>query len=474
MSRTRAVPQLAIAAVVAITLAGCATPVPQSLSPRTVPGSFTGPNPAQKIWPEASWWQGFGDSELTGLVSRAQTDNRDIAIAAARVLQARALSTIQRSALFPQIDLQANRLNGHCRGQSCLDFTDSRAYAAGFTASYELDFWGLARSNLRAAHEQLKSVRFAQQSVALSVTANVVNQYLNVLAVRDRIAIANQYIDAINNINQVIDLRVKAGSISHLDQAREQAQLEDVQARLSALQTLEKQALLSLAVLVGQPPEGFDIKGQPLEGLLKPGVGAGMPSKLLLRRPDVSQAEADLASAHANVDAARAAFLPHISLTGQGGFVSTAISSLLQSSNFGYVYGASLLQTIFDGGKLISQKRLAEAEQTQLVASYQGVVLNAYADVESALVEVANTGMAEEHLRREVDAARDAFQISQLQYRQGAADLLTVLQAQQTLFSAQDELAQTTLARLQAAVHLYEALGGGWSEDPQDRTQFIR
>jgi len=455
-------------------LAGCATPPPQVLAPEIVPKNFTGPIQADaKVWPDSGWWQGFGDPHLTVLVEQAQSGNRDIAIAAARVMQAEAQSTIQRSALFPQIGGQGSAEDGGCKGQSCRQFLGGKNFGLSFNASYELDFWGLARDNLRAANEQLKAAHFAQQSVALTVTANVANQYLNVVTIRRRIAIANQYIAAINAILDVIQLRVKAGSLSHLDLAREQAQLESVQAQLPGLETQEKQALYSLAVLLGRPPEGFDVAAADLAAVKTPPVGAGLPSELLLRRPDVAQAEANLASAHANVDAARAAFLPQISLTGSGGFVSTAIGTLLQGGNFGYGYGANLLQTIFDGGKLAGQKDLAEATQKEFVASYQNAALNAYADVEFALTQVANTARAEDHLRRLIDAAQEAFQISELQYRQGAADLLNVLQAQQTLFSAQDQLAQTMLANRQSTIHLYEALGGGWVEAPQDRTQFV-
>lgn len=461
------------AALLFVALTGCATQVPQSVSPQMVPASFTGPIESQ-IWPDASWWEEFGDRELTTLVRKAQADNRDIAVAAARVLQARAQSTVQRSALLPQIGGEANFLNGGCRGQSCSNFDSVKTYGVSFNASYELDLWGLAHSNLRAANEQLKSARFAQEAVALSVTANVATEYLTVLAIRAQIAVANENIAAINSITDVIKLRVKAGTTSHLDLAREQAQVEDVEAQLPALQTLEKQALFSLAVLLGELPEGFDVETRNLDGILAPEIGAGLPSELLVRRPDIAQAEADLASAHANVDAARAKFFPQISLTGQGGFVSTTISALLHASNFGYDYGATLLQTIFDGGNLRGQKRLAEARQQQLVASYQSKVLNAYADVEGALIEVTNTRTAEDHLRRAIDAAHEAFQISELQYRQGTADLLTVLQAQQTLFSARDQLAQATLANRQAAVHLYESLGGGWMESRADRTQFMQ
>ena len=465
-------PALLLVSALAIVLAGCSTPVPQAMSPGLVPTRFTGPVvPDTPVWPNADWWRGFENAELTALIDQAQAGNRDLAAAAARVMQAEAQSTIQRSQLFPQIDAQGDHLNGGCNGQSCQRFGRNKAFGLTFNASYELDFWGLARSNLRAANEQLKSARFAQQSVALTVTANVANQYLNVLAIRRRIANANDNIAAINSILQVIQLRVKAGAVSHLDLARQQAQAEAVQAQLPALETAEKQALFTLAVLLGRPPEGFDIKTADIDAIVAPQVGPGLPSELLLRRPDIAQAEADLASAHANVDAARAAFLPQISLTGSGGFVSTAVGTLLQGSSFGYGFGANLLQTVFDGGRLAGQKDLAEAVQKEFIANYQGAALNAYADVESALIQVANTAKAQQHLKGEIEAAREAFEISQLQYRQGAADLLAVLQAQQTIFLAQDQLVQITLANRQASIHLYEALGGGWQEPAQDRTQ---
>jgi len=455
-------------------LAGCSTPVPQSMPHEMLPERFTGPlSDNAPIWPEADWWKGFQDDELASLIGEAQAGNKDLAVAAAHVMEAEAQSTIARAALFPQINGGADHTNRGCSGQACQNFGTQKAFDLTFNASYELDVWGLAQDNLRAANEQVKSTRFTQQAVALALNANVADVYFNILALRQRIAIANQYIAAINQILEVIQLKVKAGSISHLDLAREQAQVEAVEAQLPALQTQEKQALYTLAVLLGRPPEGFDIKAQNLDAVQSPLVGAGIPSALLLRRPDVAEAEANLASAHANVDAARAAFLPQISLTGSGGFVSTAIGTLLQGSNFGYAYGAGLLQTIFDGGKLAGQKDLADATEREFVAHYQGAALNAYSDVETALIQVANNRKAEDHLRREVDAAREAFEISELQYRQGAADLLNVLQAQAQLFGAQDQLAQTIQASRQASVHLYEALGGGWVESPDDRTQML-
>ena len=182
-------------------------------------------------------------------------------------------------------------------------------------------------------------------------------------------------------------------------------------------------------------------------------------------------------SAHANVDAARAAFLPAIGLTGQGGYSSTAISSLINPSNLAWSVGASLLQTIFDGGRLTSQSDLAKAQESEMIASYRHTVLSALADVESALGSNASLIEQERLTTRQAKSAAEAFNIAELQYREGVVDLLAVLQAQQTLFSTQDQLVQIKLARLQAGVGLYRALGGGWTvaadADKPTRNDFV-
>ena len=479
---SKAFPRRRIAVpLAALMLAGCATEVPQVLTSPLVPKTFTAPIPdSAQIWPQADWWKTFGNPELSDLIAKAQSGNQDLAAAAARVMEAQAQKTIQRSALFPQFDLdgQGERAGGSTTlaansgtGVPTTVTSAGNTFGLSLGASYELDFWGLARDNLRSAEETLKSARYAKEVVALTVTSNAADNYFAVLALRKRISILGENIAAINDILRVIKLKVSTGSSSHLDLAQEQAQLEAVETQLPALQEQEREGRYALAVLLGQSPEEFDVTTRDLEAIEAPVVGPGLPFELLLRRPDVAQAEANLAAAHANVDAARAAFLPQISLTGEGGFASAAAGILLHSSNFGWEYGANLLQTVFDGGRLIGQKRLTDATQNELIANYRSAVLNAMSDVETSLGQVASDRTQEEHLTREVAAAREAFRISELQYRQGSTDLLTVLQTQQTLFGAEDQLAQMTEARLQAVVRLYQALGGGWVENPKDQTQ---
>jgi NodT family efflux transporter outer membrane factor (OMF) lipoprotein len=446
--------------------------------PQIVPQALVGTVAAPAaVWPRSGWWHEFDSPELSRFIGLAQTNNRDIAVAAARLQEARAEVTIQRAALFPALDAEA-QANRQGVGKAALssngqrDFTGN-SFGLSANASYELDVWGLSRENLHSAQEALKSSRFAQRAVALTTTAAVANTYFDILALREQIAIANEDLCAIDGILQIVKLKVRAGTASHLDLAQEQAQIEAVRGELPVLEEQALEAQIALAVLLGQPPEGLAMQAHSADAIQLPKVAPGLPSELLLRRPDVAEAEANLAAAHANLQAARAAFLPQFALSGSAGFSSAAANALLHGPSFLWDAGAQMVQTIFDGGKLIGQKDLAYATQQQLVASYQSAVLNAYADVESALGQVRNYAREEQHLRREVAAAREAFQISELQYRQGVADLLNVLQAQQTLFGARDALAQARLARLQATVHLYVALGGGWQEPARERTQFL-
>ena len=473
-----------VLAALPLALAACVTAVPQGLSPAIVPKTFEGAGAETRpIWPAPAWWQAFGSEELSALIVAAQAGNRDLAVAAARAAEARAQTTIQRAALFPRLDLQAQgqrfgvgvaQTTGGPNPSTGISSPTSSGNSFGLAlgATYEVDVWGLARGNLRSAQEALKAARFAQQGVALTVTANVANEYFSVLALRKRITIANEEISAIGAILDSIKLKVFTGKSSHLDLAQEQAQIEAAEAELPILKEQERESRVALAVLLGKPPETFEVVAQDPGAIRPPPVSPGLPSDLLLHRPDVAQAEANLAGAHANLDAARTEFLPQLSLTGSSGYVSSALVALLHGPSFAWDIGGTLLQKVFDGGNLTGQKNLAKATQTELLASYQGAVLNAYADVENALGQVMNNNNSETHLVREVESAREAFQIAQLQYRQGATDFITVLQAQQTLFAAEDQLAQTTLARLQAVVHLYEALGGGWVEKAEDRTQF--
>ncbi len=307
-----------------------------------------------------------------------------------------------------------------------------------------------------AAEQSELAARYAQQTVALTITADVANTYMDVLALRERVAIAQQNIDAAKRILTITEAKVTNGVSSNLELAQQKAQLAGEEAAIPQLEEQEREARYALAILLGRAPEGFDVKAVNLDGILAPPVKPGLPSALLERRPDVAQAEAQLYAAHANVDAARAAFLPQIGLSG-------GITQLFNPSSLAWSIGASLLQTIFDGGRLSSESDLAKAQQTELLVDYRKAVFSALSDVESSIGQVKALTDQEGFLTDEVTNAQEAYRISELQYREGVTDLLTVLQTQQTLFTAQDQLVQVKLARLQAGVSLYRSLGGGWT-----------
>jgi outer membrane protein, multidrug efflux system len=460
--------------VLALVAAGCATDVPQALKPSDIPVKFSGPIPSTPdIWPKKEWWHGFGSTELDGLIAQAETDNLDIAVAAASVLQAEAQTNIQRSALFPSLNLEPTASRSQTPGSRALGGGTGNTFGVEANASYMLDFWGLAQDNLRAANESLKSARYAREVVALTTVSGVGTTYLDVLALRERVKLAQQNVEDAKRVLTVTEAKLKNGVSSQLDLAQEQALVAGQEANIPVLQEQENEALLALAILLGRPPEGFDVSAQNLDGINSPLVTPGLPSELLLRRPDIAEAEANLASAHANVDAARAAFFPAVSLTGSVGSIGPNVGTLFHASTFEWSAGASALQTLFDAGKLFAQSDVAKAQQLGLVATYRKAVISAFSNVETALGQVSNYAKEQEALERDVKASANAFRISELQYREGIVDITTVIQTQQTLFTAQDTLAQAKLARAQAVIGLYQALGGGWSENPNDSTQAL-
>ena len=467
---------LASMALVTISVSGCSSiPLPMLLKPQDVPAAWSEPVMADAgIWPTPEWWQQFKSPELDSLVSAAKSDNLDLAAAAARVLQSEAQAGITRAALFPAISIAGSAQNqGAVASGSSVN--DTLVSVTG-QVSYEFDFWNLARYNVRAAESLLRSERYAQEVVAISVTANAANSFFEILALRERLAIASENLATARRVLDAIERLTANGRSSPLDLAQQQALVAGQAAVIPALEAQERQAVYTLALLLGRAPEGFSVKAQNLAGLFVPSIGAGVPRDLLARRPDIAQAEASLAAANANVNAARAAFLPNIALVASAGAATGAVSAVADGSTVGefsaaagptgliYGVGVSLLQTIFDGGRRQGQLDLTNAQQQELIVNYRAAVFRAFSEVEIALVQSSRLAAQEDLKAEQVDKAATAFDISNVQYREGLIDLLALLQAQQTLFSTQDELVEIRLARLQAAINLYKALGGGWSD----------
>jgi NodT family efflux transporter outer membrane factor (OMF) lipoprotein len=422
---------------------------------------------ADAALPPLDWWRGFKSSELTALIEEAQTVNLDIAAAAARISQADAQARVAGAALLPLVD--ANGSGTHSRSSAATGGggaggfrREGNLYQASLTASYEIDFWGKNRALLEATRDTAVAKRFDREVVALSTVASVANAYFLVLAAQDRLQLARDNVKSATRILNLIKQRLEFGTTSGLEVAQQESLVGQQLALIPPLTQLLRQNIVTLALLIARPPERVNVRGGSMQRLAIPRVTPGLPSDLITQRPDIREAEANLAVAKANVYAARAAFLPSILLTGQDGFSSTILRSLFRPEAVLFSAAASLTQPIFDGGMLLGQLELKKGLQEELLQAYRKAVISGFADVDSALIAVEQTALTERADRAVVTSARKAFDIAETRLREGTVDLVTVLQTQQTLFQAQDALAQARLQRLQAIVSLYQALGGGW------------
>jgi multidrug efflux system outer membrane protein len=448
--------------LVGLVLSSCGTTQsPQAPAP-AVPPEFTEQPPAGAVAPSPEWWMSFGSTELSALVAAALQANPDVAIAAERVIQAEAQVRIAGASLFPQLNFgyATSRRETRPNGGS---WSANDGASAALSASYEVDLWGRNASDLRSAEASLRASRYDFETVRLTLVAGVASGYFDVLSLRGRLAIARQNLEIAERVLKVVEARVRNGAASALDLSRQQAGVFALRAAMLPLELQERQTLYALAILLGRPPEGFAAAGSGVIALAVPGVAPGLPADLLVRRPDLRSAEAQLAAANANVAAARAALLPSISLTGSAGLASSVLVNFLNAPAAALALGGSLLQTIFDGGRLSGQVDVAVSRERELVENYRRAVLAALADVESALAAGGRTADQEALQVRVVEEGRISLRLAEVRYREGVDDLLTLLDAQRTLFQAEDQLAQIRLARLQASIGLFKALGGGWS-----------
>jgi NodT family efflux transporter outer membrane factor (OMF) lipoprotein len=446
----------AFLSVLMVATAGCAATAPM-LEPKVeTPRAWSEPQAAGASDLAADWWRSFGSSELHALVAEALAGSPDLAIATERVRQAEAQARIAGASLFPALNLGHDSRLGNTEGST------SKSSGAGLSASYEVDLWGGNAATRRGAEAAARASAYDRETARLTLIAGVATAYFDVLSLRGRVAVARENLAIAERVFNLVSVRARNGAVSPLDVARQEAAVLTQRAALLPLEQQERQTLVALAILLGRVPGSFDVAARGVADVAVPAVAAGLPAELLVRRPDLAAAEAQLAAANADVSAARAALLPSIQLTGSAGVASGALLAVAGGPTTAVSLAASVLQPIFDGGRRRGQVALAQSRERELVETYRKAILSAFADVESAL---AATGRLQqrEALQAQVQArAREALRLAEVRYREGADDLLSVLDAQRTLFDAQDQLAQTRLARLEVAVSLYKALGGGW------------
>jgi outer membrane protein, multidrug efflux system len=421
--------------------------------------------------PALDWWRGFRSSELTTLMEAAQIYNLDIAVAIAQIVQADAQVGVSGAPLLPSITGTGSAEQARDAASSVGGFSSSPTtfsqYSLGITASYMVDFWGKNRAALYAAEENATVARYNREVVTLTAIVTVANTYFQILASQDLLRVAHRNLTAADRILTLIKQQFAGGTASQLDLSQQEALVATQRASIPPLEVTLRQNIAALALLVARAPANFNVNGGTTTQIVVPRVTPGMPSELLYQRPDVRLAEAQLASSNFSVESARAAFFPQIQLTGQTGVQSAALASLFGPGAWFYTLSAGLTQPLFDGFLLESQLKQAKGVQLQNLQTYRKAVLSAFADVEKALVALAQFTLQERLQNAAVIASRKAFDVSETQFRGGTVNLLTVLQTEQTLFTAENALVQARLSKLLAASSLFQALGGGWTPTGQ-------
>ena len=449
-------------------LAGCAQTMPPAPSPPPAVAMPAGWAPGETAdgsqGLDPAWWNRFGSAELARLVRQGQASNLELAAALSRVRQAEAQARIAGVALLPTVDFGsgADRVLPIGSGSSGM------SASAQLQVAYEVDFWGKNKAGVAAAAAALDANREDRQTVALTVTSAIVSTYLQVLSLRDRLEAARAHVANAEHVLLLVKAQKSAGSASPLDLARQRSVVAGQKAAIPDLQQQAREAQSALAILLGRAPQSFKVGDQGLETIDLPDVTAGLPSDLLARRPDIRRAEANLAEADANVAVARAALFPNIRLTGALGAQSSALLSLLNAPNLLANVSVSVLVPIFDAGRLKTERDLAIARKQELVQVYRAAVIGALAEVGIVLGQIRSLDEQSRLKKVELEETKLAFDLSEIRYKVGAEDLMTVLDTQRALADVQNELGILKLKRLQATVSLFKALGGGWHADAPD------
>ena len=460
-------------------LLGGDKPEPALDIPQRYTGGPINPVLANAALPPLDWWRKFHSNELTGVIEQARSANLDIAAAIARIVQADAQARIVGAALLPAVELdggasraQSSKTTGLGNGKAYVDtgFSVHNSLTTALSASYEIDFWGKNRSALRAAEENAVASRYDREVVELATVVTAANAYFQVLAAQDRLRVANDNLQSATRVLNLIEQRLQAGTASNLEVAEQQSVVNTQKASIPPLEQTLKLNKNALALLIARSPEHVSIRGGSLRNIAYPHVTPGLPSELLTQRPDIRQAEAKLAQANANVENARAQFLPSITLTGEGGYQSAVLKMLMRPESVFFSAAAGLTQPIFDAGLIQGNLDLQKGVQDELLQDYRKAVISGFTDVENALDAIRQTALREQLQGDVVTSSRQAFDISEQRLREGTIDLVTVLQTQQTLYQALDQLVQVKLAHVQAIVSLYQALGGGWLPKPVETT----
>jgi multidrug efflux system outer membrane protein len=455
-----------LAGLCAIFLSACASMAPSyEIPPLAVAAQYPYPAPLQGTGvAEIGWRNYFTDPRLRVLIVQALDNNRDLRITVIHVAEARAAYGIQHADLFPNIGAQAGE--DRSRAPADLSFTGKPMLASQYQvmlglATWEIDFWGRLRSLKDAALEDYLATDATRRAASIALVAQIANNYLTLREFDERIAIARQTITSRTESLRIFTRRVEVGATSRLNLTQVQTLLTQAQALGAQLEQARATQLNALTLLVGAPldlpPLAGQLDAQKSLAELRP----GLPSDLLVQRPDILAAEHQLKAANANIGAARAAFFPRITLTSSAGTASAELNGLFASGSLAWIFSPSISLPIFDAGRRRNNLNLAEVRRDRAIAVYEKTVQTAFRDVADALS--ARQWLAEQVsiARRALATQRERAHLSQLRYDNGAAAYLDVLDAQRDLLAAEQQVVQTHRALLSSQVSLYAALGGG-------------
>ncbi|MES2324404.1 MAG: efflux transporter outer membrane subunit [Pseudomonadota bacterium] len=445
-----------------LALAGCMSMAPKYERPAApVAPAFAEAGSAGGAGSEAAatigWQRFFADARLRQLIDLALANNRDLRVAILNIEQARAQFQIRRADHLPTLNIGAS--GSRTPGP---DDSVASSYSAGLlVSSFELDLFGRVKSLSDAALAQFLATEEARRAMHVSLVASVANAYLATLADEELLALTQQTLNARQESLKLIQLKFDNGVVSKLELQQGLSLADSARVTLAQQQRQRAQDLNLLTLLVGQPLPAGLAPGTTLAATSLAELPAGLPSDLLAVRPDIRAAEQQLIAANANIGAARANFFPRISLTGSAGSASNELSGLFKGGSFGWTFAPQMVLPIFDYGRNSANLGSAKAGRDIAVAQYERTIQAAFREVSDALAGQATLGEQLRAQRAVADAEAERFKLSDLRYRSGAASYLDLLDAQRSLFSAQQAAVQANLQRLQNQVTLYRVLGGG-------------
>jgi len=406
------------------------------------------------------WQQFFADERLRGLIATALRNNRDLRVAVLNIEQARAQYDIRSADRFPSVGAGVSGSRVPASGGGT-----TSSYTAGLQVSaWEIDFFGRLASLSEAAVAQYLATEEGRKAAQISLVASVANSWLNLVADEELLALSRQTLATREESLRLTRLRFESGVASELDFQQAQSLTESARVALAQQQRQRALDFNTLRLLLGEAPPADAAANAALATLILPDLPAGLPSDVLVRRPDVRQAEQQLVAANANIGAARAAFFPRITLTAGLGTASNELSGLFQGGSWGLTVAPQLLQPIFDAGRNRAGLRSANVSRDIAVAQYEKAIQSAFREVSDALAGRATLAdqLAAQDKVAQAEAVR--LRLSTLRYEGGVSSFLELLDAQRSLFAARQAQIQTRLQLLQNQVLLYRALGGGWSE----------